>query len=322
MARTADGFRIEETSRIAVEARSKLSWEEFVDRVFELDAILIAEGVKPVARPMRITQQLNQVAGVWTVISPHTRDPISDAVHGLLRTTYGERLLGMGPVHVGVIMLRDVFVPFYVPGGYGSFRVQPWDFVDRSAVNVALLTHLSPEDTARGTDQIIDVWDFGWAVSDRPSRKDISSKLFNQARDQIESACMTLQGSFSQRIALQGTAYAVELSSKALLAEAGWTSSKLSSLGHNLQKCLSRVCDIYEQVDRELVLHSASHIPYVVRERYAENEEELSRRRIGDVVGYGQYILGELGRAVSSRNLRASADGVAARVFPSKPPSA
>lgn len=322
MSRTADGFQIDEPSRIAVEARSKLSWEEFVDRVFQLDAALIAEGVKPAARPMQITQKLNQAAGVWTVISPHIRDPVSDAVHVLLRTTYGERLLGMGPIHVGVIMLRDVFVPFYVPGGYGSFRVQPWDFVDRSVVNVGLLTHLSPEDTARATDQIIDVWDFGWAVSDRPSKNDIPSKLINQARDQIESACMTLQGSFSHRIALQGTAYAVELCAKALLAEAGWTSSNLSTLSHNLQRSLGQVCEIYEEVDRDLVLYSASRIPYVVRERYAENEDTLSRRDIGDVVSYGQYVLGELGRAISSRNLRASTDVTTVRVFPTKPPSA
>lgn len=319
MVKTADGLTIDEASRQAVETRSKLSWDVFVDRVFELDARLITEGVRPAARPMRITQEINQAAGVVTVISPMTRDPVSDAVHALLRITYGEQLLGMGPIHVGAIMLRDVFVPFYVPGGYGSFRVSPWDFVDKSTANVGLLTHLSPDDAARATDQILDVWDFGWTVDDLRHEKTLSSKLADQARDQIESACMTLQGSFSARIAIQGTAYAVELFSKALLAKAGWSKSTLAELSHNLQRCLTKVCDYYSTIDRELVLHSASYIPYVVKERYAENDQNFSRRLIGDVVGYGQYILGELARAISDRNLRQNSDGTTERSFPVRP---
>ena len=225
----------------------------------------------------------------------------------------------MGPIHVGVIMIRDAFIPFYVPGGYGTMRIQPWDFVDRSPANVPALTALTPEDTARATDQLWDVWDFGLAVNDRRMGTQPSDLLLNQARDQIESACMTLQGSFSQRIALQGTAYAVELAGKSLLSDHGWTKDKLSSLGHNLSKCMTNVADEYEAVDRELVLYAASQIPHVVNERYGENEEIFSRRRVGDTVGFGQYILGELARASSDRNSRAGMDAPTQRAFPIKP---
>lgn len=245
-------FQIADQVRGDVEQKSKLTWEAFVSRVFELDSELLKKGTRPSARPMEIADIINTDAGHAFFMAAGYRDPVSDAVHALLREVYGQRALGVGPIHVGVIMLRDAFIPFYVPSIYGELRIDPWKFVDRSPANVGALTALTPDDTARATDQIIDVWDFGWMARDLSFGDNHPSRLLRQARDQIESACMTLHGSFSQRIALQGAAYAVELAAKSLLALEGWSEERLRGLGHDLSSASAAVASSYSAIDGDV----------------------------------------------------------------------
>lgn len=317
MSATSDGFRIDPKAQAALEERSQLPWPDFVDKVFELDTKLIGEGVRPPQRPFKISTAINEAAGNQIMFAPNWRDPVLDAVSVLLRAIYGERALGMGPIHVGIIMIRDAFIPVYVPGAYGEVRLNPWEFVEQGATNLKALTALSPTDTKRADDQIIDIWDFGWTVHDRRHSFAGADILLHQARDQIESACMTLQGSFSQRIALQGTAYAVELALKAALAMKEMAEEDLFKIGHNLKKAANEFSKRYPDANAALLKKAVTTIPPVVGERYGKHAAALNRRQIGEIVAYGQFILGEVARAISDRDLRSGTEGLSPRSFPS-----
>lgn len=317
MSAVGDGFKINPEAQTAIEERSHLRWPDFVDKVFELDLELIGKGIRPPQRSFKISSLINEAAGNQIVFAPGWRDPVLNAVSALLRTVYGEKALGMGPIHVGVIMIRDAFIPVYVPGAYGEVRLSPWDFVDQEPANLKALTALSSSDTNRANDQLIDIWDFGWAVNDRQHSDTDANILLHQARDQIESACMTLQGSFSQRIALQGTAYAVELALKSALTTKDLAEEELSKIGHNLKKAVKTFAIHYPNANATLLRKSVNTIPPVVGERYGKHTDVLSRRQIGEIVAHGQFVLGEIARAISDRDLRSASQGVQTRHFPS-----
>lgn len=304
-----------EAARRAIDDALKLDWHDFVDAVFAIDGELISKGVEPQNRPIQVAVELNRRAHRSTVFGGGPRDPVVDVVHKIFEIVYGQNNLGVGAIHVGTLMLRDVFYPVRVPMVFGRVGLDLWAFVDGLKKETLEVSYdLSPQEYFLNTDQLIDIFDFGWAVQDTGSVARFG-ELLSLAQEQIEAASHTLQGTFSRRVAVQGAAYAIELTGKALLSKKGRSDSVLRQYNHNLPDLFQAVCQEYPGMNSDLVSRSVLKIPKVVDQRY--NFSKFKRLEIGEVLRFAQYLLGECGRQISERDIRSCMTPRCERVFPS-----
>lgn len=312
--RVADMFEINAALDDAIRKKCGVGAADLLERIRQIDDQLIAEGVDPGSRHVRAGLPLTIEYNI-TIFGDRS-DPVEYLLDGYFRVVYGQENLAIGPFHVGALMVRDIFFEIHVPMIFGTVKLDPWEFVkgDRSRLNI--LCSMSPGDASIGTDQLIDVFDFAYAVDDHSKITDgRSSELLFLAKEQMDAACRTLLGSFSKRIAIQGTAYAVEMAGKAILLSSGIDEKALrEKFGHNLSKIYRAVTETGFNIDTDRVLLSIGNIPNVVGERY--NFGGIDRQKIGGIIRHGQFVLGEVGRAISNRNLRGAVSPEPVRVFP------
>lgn len=300
----------------AIRQRCGLPWTAFVDLVIEIDSSLISKGLKPNQRPMHIALEISKRApGYSMIISSTQKDVVMETVHHIFSLMYGPESLHSGPIYVGAIMIRDAFFEVYVPMAFGTAKINFWDHVKNLRKDqIELHYQLDPAEFQTNTDQLIDIFDYAWALVDEAHANDRFSEFLTLSKEQIEGACRTLQGSFSHRVAVQGVIYAVELGSKALLSKQGYDDEALIKLGHDLKKLVRAVGKEYSDFDLPRAKLAASKIPKLITERYSYTD--LSRVQIGNIIRYGQFILGEFGRVVSDRNFRTGATPPMTRTFP------
>lgn len=312
--RARDIFEASPALEEGVRLRCGLSVGELLDVIQQVDDDLLAEEVDVRNRPIRAGSPIS-VKLELPIMLDAAIDPIAAVIKHYYDLVYGKDHLAIGPLHVGALMIRDMFEEVYVPHIFGSVRIDAWDHVhrlDRQRLN--LLGALFPHELKVCGDQIADIFDFAFAVEDQRLSEPRARELLWLCKEQIEGACRTLLGSFSRRVAIQGSCYAVELVGKAALVQSGGSDNEIRSLGHNLDKIFRDLPETFPGPDYDRIRWAIKQLPNVIDERYSF--DGLARCRIGHTVRCSQYILGEMGRSFSDRDMRGERLGAVGRVFP------
>lgn len=276
----------------------------------EVDDELLAEGVLPFQRPLEACKRIADRLGVCFQIGGRP-DPLVEAVHSAYGDLYRRSDLVMPPLHVGVVMFRDVFVALRVPLIYGAPRINPADLLlDLSAVQRGWLFH-NREDALRFYDQWIDLFDFVLGFQDRPQLPNNQAKAYEFwgiAKRQLEGAAATLIGSFDQQSVIQNSCIAVELLLKGALLTLGETEERLKSrFGHKLPRLAEELSDRLPSVDRERLKLVVEGMPELVASRY--DGARKSRIELGHIVMGAQFVAGEMLRQFTERNHRSGCGG-------------
>ena len=278
--------------------------------VIEADNELLEQGAKPFQRPLAACSMIaNKLGTSFAIGGPP--DPLVDAVHAIYERLYRKLDLLQPPLHVGVFMFRDVFIPIRIPIIYGQPGFSP----------VMLLNgELSEEQEAwlfsdqlsgyTFFDQVIDLMDFVYGLDDYLQLSGDASRavaFWQIAKRQLEGAAATLFGSFDQQSIVQNSCIAVELLLKGALLNHGFTEKELKNpktFGHSLSALAIEVNKCLPNIDGERIALVADRLPHLVANRYDGTQK--SRRELGGIAMNAQYVAGEVLRQFSTRNLRSS----------------
>lgn len=277
--------------------------------VIEADNELLEQGKLPFQRPLAACAMIADKLGISSSIGG-APDPLVEAVHAVYGKLYRRRDVLQPPLHVGVFMFRDVFIPIRIPIIYGQPSFSPVMLLDGELSQEQ--TEWLFSDRMSGhtfVDQVIDLMDFVYGLDDRLQLSGNGSRtvaFWQIAKGHLEGAAATLCGSFDHQSIVQNSCLAVELSLKGALLDRGVTEEELRGrkYGHHLPVLAKEVCDHFPNIDKERVSFVAERMPQLVASRYSG--EQKSRRELGAIAMNAQFIAGEVLRQFSGRNLRAS----------------
>lgn len=303
-------FNITDEANAAVERRAGMSASELLERVATIDDELILEGYDPGSRQVLASARLS--GDLNTSIFHDGSDPISLMIDSYFTTVYGKELRS-NPLHVGAVMLRDVFFEVHVPIIFGRVGLRPWEFIICENNQSDLLALMSPDDRDICTDQLIDIFDFAYGVQDYMSagHNEGSTRFLLLAKEQMNAGARTLRGQFSKRVAIQGVGYAVEMAGKAHLLHHNQNMNP-RSYKHDLEKIYSAIN--IDGIDADRIRQSVAIVPPVVEQRYSF--DNFTRSQVGSIIRHGQFVLGEIARSLSKRDMRAESVPMPERVFP------
>lgn len=228
-----------------------------------------------------------------------------EQINRLLSQLYRPNDIGVGGVHLGAFMFRDVFCRLSVPIVFGNFGLDALNQTDLSLGQKKWLLSLGNE-RARLNDQFLDLFDFGYGVMEINHTRKVGTEcenLLGLAHFQLESAAATVTGAYDLRGAVQSALLAVELALKSCLAANGVSLTTLKQeFGHSLSKMVFAIREQESHFDAERVLRTLKTFPQYVPNRYSSSQP--ARVETGHIVMGAQYIGSEVTRQLTDRNLR------------------
>jgi hypothetical protein len=167
-------------------------------------------------------------------------------------------------------------------------------------------------------DQLCDVADIDYGTSELNvpfAKAELVTRLIGLARLHLHAAAAILTGGYDSRGAVQSALLATELSLKAGAAAQSLSEPELKQrFGHNLTALVDFVGGAWVAFDADRVRRVIARQPQYVPNRYAPIQPE--RREVGHVVMGAQYIVAEVVRQMSDRNLRSGMNQPLIRTYP------
>jgi hypothetical protein len=244
----------------------------------------------------------------------------TDEIHDLIGKLYRPRDIGVGGLHVGVFMFRDIFARIEVPLSFGHNGFSPLRATDLNDTQKAWIQS-RPQDFEGLCDQFIDLFDFGYGLEELGHTRLISddSQLMMQlASFQLQAAASTLLTAFDRRGAVQAALLATEMALKGGLIANGLTIDELrdsKKFGHHHHKLAAALAALEPGLDRQRVETTIAKFPAFVPNRYSSDQP--TRIEAGHIVMGAQYIAAEVMRQLTDRDLRATGGAPTERVYPS-----
>jgi hypothetical protein len=238
-------------------------------------------------------------------------------INSITNKLYRPDDIGVGGLHMGVIMFRDVFLKLSVPISYGAVSLNPLDMLDLSETQLDWLAS-RPADMSLVIDQFIDLVDFGHGMTELGQHRAIGDDcrtFLGLAHFQLQAAAATLTGAYDRRGAVQSALLAAELALKGGLAANGITTAILKDqYGHHLKKLTETLAGFEAGLDRERILAVIDKYPQYVPNRC--NVEQPMRVEVGHIAMGAQFIAADVMRQLTQRDLRKSSDKGLARTYP------
>lgn len=300
--------------------RKHYSDQELLRLVIAADDEALAEGHDPSDRAWRVPQAvMGQIGFDSYVMAGLGTPPELEKLRAIHASLYRRSDTGVGGVHMGAFMFRDVFAKIEVPMIFGSVGIDPTTLTDLSPNQVQWLMS-RPTDFAAFVDQFIDLFDFGYGLmeigADRPVPVE-ARDLLGLAHFQLQAAAAVVSGAFDLRGAVQSALIGCELALKGGLAAAGGDEKARRKLGHDLPGLARWLGALEPGFEARRAVPALEALPAFVENRYATAQPD--RRETGRILMTGQYIAGEVMRSLSPRNLRASLSPVTVRSWPPLP---
>lgn len=253
------------------------------------------------------------------IMSGAASDRDADEINNLVKKLYRPDDIGMGGMHVGAFMFRDIFARVDVPFAYGEVAFNPLDLTDLTATQKDWLRS-RPEDFESLCDQFIDLFDFGYGLDELGSARTIpepATTMMGLAAFQLQAAASTLLTAFDRRGAVQAALLAVELALKSGLITNGLSTEELrdpKKFGHHHAKLAEALATFEPKFDRARSLATIDRFPAFVPNRYSPDQP--TRVEAGHIVMGAQYIAAEVMRQLGDRDLRVTGGMSSARVYP------
>jgi hypothetical protein len=250
------------------------------------------------------------------VIAGQGKPGLLERIEGMFASIYRKQDIAMGG-HIGVFMYRDIFARIGVPMAYGTVRIEPFQHVELTPVQLRII-QTEPDEMATYVDQFCDVADVQYGASEIKvpfSKIELVGRFVGLARLHLHSASAVLTGGYDHRGAIQSSLLATELSLKAGVATQGSSERDIKEqFGHHNDRIADFVGSIWPSFDVDRVKRVIAQQPGYVPNRYSAVQPE--RREVGHLVMGAQYIVAEVVRQLSDRDFRSCFDPPIARHYP------
>ena len=277
-------------------------------------------GHEPRARSLKNAIHVSQAVnpGSGTVLAGVGVPAYLQALNRLMGQLYRPRDTGMGALHVGAIMFRDVFARVDIPIAYGQVGLDALTCSDLSAVQSRWLRSI-PAELARFEDQFLDLVDLAFGLDDmlKWSAHPAEALAYaNLAHMHLEAAAAATTAQCDLRGAIQSSLLATELVLKAAILSAGAKEGMLrSDFGHDTGKMLARLRVDLPGLDFDRVTAVLARMPPFVANRYASLQP--ARQETGHILMGAQYVASEIIRRLSGRDARKANPCSPPRSYPS-----
>ena len=287
--------------------------------LLEVDQAGVDAGEEPKARSLKNMIRLAAAVkpGGGTVLAGEgTSSYITKAV-AIMRKLYRPCDNGIGALHVGAIMFRDMFFRINIPIIYGEYMLDPFESIDMTLDQQRWLKANRRE---HGTfiDQFLDLVDIGYGLDDlRSTALTVPDALsyISLSHMQLESAAATVTTQCDLRGAVQSSLLAVELVLKGAILLTNFPEKDLKdTFGHNRIKMINHLKSHSTGIDFSRVSKVVDILPMFVANRYAAKQP--SRVETGHILMGSQFIAAEIIRSITTRNIRQQNGYADERIYP------
>ncbi len=264
--------------------------------------------------PQAVMKKLGYVSGY--VISGHGKPKILQRIEDVFASIYRKQDIAMGG-HIGVFMYRDIFARVGVPHVYGQVRLNPFQFVELTPVQLRII-QTEPEEMETYLDQFSDIADVQYGTEELKkqfAKTELVVRYIGLSRLHLHSASAVLTGGYDYRGAVQSSLLATELALKSGAAALGLNDNEIKKqFNHDNAKIAEFVGEGWSAFDGARVKRVIATQPPYVPNRYSATQP--SRREVGHLVMGAQYIVSEVVRQMSDRDFRRGLQPPMARCYP------
>lgn len=273
-----------------------------IDDIRKIDDQLISQNVLIHQRPFQTTlewMRLNKIQGDISSFYKQVED--------IYQKLYPRQKFSIPNLLIGGIAFRDQIYITRIPVIYGMAGINLFDFVDIDPSELALMHNVYFEQYKKAVYSICDLYDIAFGIDDILNENE-SNEILKYWLKMILSSIMSASFALSEEInldnAIQSPLLSVELAAKSSLMYLGCGSKYIRSLGHDKGNIKASLIS-YKIINEDDVFWEIyDSLPEYVKTRY--NPQNLSKQALVDIAIKSQFLVSEIIRKISKRNLAES----------------
>jgi len=270
-----------------------------IDDIRKIDDQLISQNVLIHQRPFQTTlewMRLNKIQGDISSFYKQVED--------IYQKLYPRQKFSIPNLLIGGIAFRDQIYITRIPVIKG---INLFDFVDIDPSELALMHNVYFEQYKKAIYSICDLYDIAFGIDDILKEKE-SNEILVYWLEMILSSTMSAAFALSENInlanAIQSSLLSVELAAKSSLMYLGCDANYIKSLGH-CRKMIKENLISYKIIDENDDFFEIYYsLPKYVDSRY--KPQNLSKQELVNIVIKSQFLVSEIIRKISKRNLAES----------------
>lgn len=269
-----------------------------IDDIRKIDDKLIAKNVLIYQRPLEATLEWMSLNKIQGDISAFLK-----SVGEVYKILYPRQKFSFPNLLIGGISFRDQVYIARIPLGYGALSGSLFNFVDIDHSELALMHNIYYEQYKRASYTICDLFDIAFGIDDIFKEKE-SNESLTYWLEMILSSTMSAAFALSENInlanAIQSSLLSIELAAKSSLMYLGCNYEYIISLRHS--KKIKENLISYKIINENNVFFEIyDSLPEYVDLRY--NPHNLSKQELVDIAIKSQFLVSEIIRKISKRNL-------------------
>ena len=270
-----------------------------IDDIRQIDDKLIAKNVLIYQRPLEATLEWMSLNKIQGDISAFLK-----SVGEVYKILYPRQKFSFPNLLIGGISFRDQVYIARIPFGYGALSGSLFNFVDIDHSELALMHNIYYEQYKRALYTICDLFDIAFGIDDIFKEKE-SNESLTYWLEMILSSTMSAAFALSENInlanAIQSSLISIELAAKSSLMYLGCNYEYVTSLSHSKKKIKENLIS-YKIINHNNVFFEIyDSLPEYVDSRY--NPQNLSKQELVDIAIKSQFLVSEIIRKISKRNL-------------------
>ena len=270
-----------------------------IDDIRKIDDQLISQNVLIHQRPFQTTLEWMRLNKIQGDISSFYK-----TVEDIYQKLYPRQKFSIPNLLIGGIAFRDQIYITRIPVIKG---INLFDFVDIDPSELALMHNVYFEQYKKAIYSICDLYDIAFGIDDILKEKE-SNEILVYWLEMILSSTMSAAFALSENInlanAIQSSLLSVELAAKSSLMYLGCGYKYIRSLGHHKEYIKASLIS-YKIINEDDVFWEIyDSLPEYVKTRY--NPQNLSKQALVDIAIKSQFLVSEIIRTISKRNLAES----------------
>ncbi|WP_109432379.1 hypothetical protein [Aggregatibacter segnis] len=270
-----------------------------IDDIRKIDDKLIAKNVLIYQRPLEATLEWMSLNKIQGDISAFLK-----SVGEVYKILYPRQKFSFPNLLIGGISFRDQVYIARIPLGYGALSGSLFNFVDIDHSELALMHNIYYEQYKRASYTICDLFDIAFGIDDIFKEKE-SNESLTYWLEMILSSTMSAAFALSENInlanAIQSSLLSIELAAKSSLMYLGCNYEYITSLRHSKKKIKENLISYKIINENNVFFEIYDSLPEYVDLRY--NPHNLSKQELVDIAIKSQFLVSEIIRKISKRNL-------------------
>lgn len=270
-----------------------------IDDIRQIDDKLIAKNVLIYQRPLEATLEWMSLNKIQGDISAFFK-----SVGEVYKILYPRQKFSFPNLLIGGISFRDQVYIARIPLGYGALSGSLFNFVDIDHSELALMHNIYYEQYKRASYTICDLFDIAFGIDDIFKEKE-SNESLTYWLEMILSSTMSAAFALSENInlanAIQSSLLSIELAAKSSLMYLGCNYKYITSLSHSKKKIKENLISYKIINENNVFFEIYDSLPEYVDSRY--KPQNLSKQELMDIAIKSQFLVSEIIRKISKRNL-------------------